>query len=386
LKISKAFTTFLAVLIVAASVVSLAGCQAETVTTTVDNNSTITETTTITTTVTLPAETVTTPPQSETRIITDMYGRQVKVPTKINRVLTCSPPTMELVYLLAPDKLAGLSFTFNGNPPLVAEEYLDLPVVGGWFGTKTGNYETFIAAEPDIILQGSETNIEERQEKFGSIPVVGVDAGDLMFDYENEIRFLGELLGVQDRAEVLIDYYKDAMLYVYSIVSEIPESERVRVYYAEGKDGFSADPVGSHHTALLEFCGGINVADVALLPGYGMADASMEQILLWNPDMIIIGRGSQATLYDTIMTDDRWADLQAVQDGQVFVRPDNPFSWFDGPPGPCQILGMYWMVNTLYPEQTQGLNLNAKIKEFYTDYLHYDLTDADIESLLSNPS
>jgi iron complex transport system substrate-binding protein len=92
------------------------------------------------------------------------------------------------------------------------------------------------------------------------------------------IRFLGELLGVQEKAEALIDYYEDAMLYVYGVISDIPESDRVGVYYAEGKDGLSTDPNGSMHTILLTFCSGINVADVALLPGYGMAEVSMEQI------------------------------------------------------------------------------------------------------------
>jgi iron complex transport system substrate-binding protein len=61
-------------------------------------------------------------------------------------------------------------------------------------------------------------------------------------------------------------------------------------------------------------------------------------------------------------------------------------SWFDGPPGPCQILGMYWVVNTLYPELTTELDLNAKIKEFYSNFLHYDITDAEITALLAVPS
>ena len=83
-----------------------------------------------------------------------MLGRNITVPTTINRVLTCGPIEMELVYMIAPDKLAGLSFTWNGGtgdpsglPPLVPDKYMNLPVVGGWFGTQTGNYETFIAAE-----------------------------------------------------------------------------------------------------------------------------------------------------------------------------------------------------------------------------------------------
>jgi iron complex transport system substrate-binding protein len=349
---------------------------------------TVTATATTTATVTLTPTTSTPPPSSTpaTRTITDMFGRKVTIPTNITKVLATGPVEMEMVFMLAPDKLAGLAFTFNGTPPLVPDKYPRLPVVGGWFGTQTGNYETFIATKPDIILEGSSTTIEERQQKFGSIPVVGVNEGDLMFNYAPVIRFLGDLLGVPEKADKLINYYVDALGYVNSVTAGIPQGSRVRVYYAEGKDGLSTDPVGSQHTAQLAFCGGVNVADVQLLPGYGMASVSMEQIILWDPDAIIIGRGAQADLYKTIKSDARWAQLRAVKSGKVYIRPDNPYSWFDGPPGPCQIIGMYWMVNKLYPEQTKGLNLNAKIKEFYSNFLHYDLTDAQVTALLANPS
>jgi iron complex transport system substrate-binding protein len=322
-----------------------------------------------------------------------MYGRTLTVPATINRVLTSGPIEMELVYLLAPDKLIGLSFTFNGKPPLVADNYKDLPVIGGWFGTQTGNYETFIAAKPDIILEGTEANIKERQEKFGSIPVVGLYAGDKATNYaddsltayENEIKFLGDLLGVPEQAASLNQYYKEAMDYVNNITATIPDKDKVKVYYAEGKDGFNTDPVGSMHTRLLEFCGGLNVAQVTLQQGYGMAEASLEQILIWDPDMIIIGRGSQTALYKTILTESRWSQLRAVKNKKVEIRPDNPFSWFDGPPGPCQMVGMYWMINKLYPEKTTDLDLKAKVKEFYTKFFHYDLTDDQLTKLLANP-
>jgi iron complex transport system substrate-binding protein len=385
--LSITILTFLVIFMMA----GLAGCGTE-------NSSPQSSSTTPAASATKPAaaSTVTTKPptpQATTRVITDMYGRTLTIPSTINRVLTSGPIEMELVYLLVPDKLVGLSFSFNGNPPLVPDKCKNLTVIGGWFGTQTGNYETFISAKPDIILEGTEANIKERQEKFGDIPVVGLYAGenktnyadDSLTGYEKEIRFLGELLGVQSQAGKLISYYKGTMDYVNKIVATIPDKDKVKVYYAEGKEGFSTDPAGSMHTRLLEFCGGINVAQVTLKPGYGMADASLEQILLWNPEMIIIGRGSQATLFKTILTDARWSQLKAVQNKSVAIRPDNPFSWFDGPPGPSQIVGMYWMINKLYPDKTTGLNLKAKVKEFYSQFYHYDLTDDELTKLLANP-
>ncbi len=157
-------------------------------------------------------------------------------------------------------------------------------------------------------------------------------------------------------------YYNDAMNYVKSITSQIPDSAKVKVYYAEGNNGFSTDPTGSQHTQLLDFCGAKNVAQVPVIGGNGQASVSIEQILLWDPDMIIVGRGSQVALYDAILTDPRWAQARAVKNRQVFIRPDNPLSWFDGPPSITQIIGMYWMVNKLYPNQTTGLDLSSRSK------------------------
>ncbi len=330
-----------------------------------------------------PTPTPTTTPTTTT--VVDMYGRTVTVPTTIHRVLCTGPIEAEFVYMIAPDMLAGIPFTFNGNPTYVPTQYANLTVVGGWFGQQTGNIETFLAAEPDIIIDGSCNTleqVEERQAQFGSVPVIGCKAGDYLTQYSAEITFIGNLLGVQEQAQKLNNYYQDAMNYVTSKVFNIQPADKVTVYYAEGSAGLNTDPQGSMHTMLVSFCGGVNVANVELLPGYGMASTSMEAIYQWNPDMIIIGRGSQATLYNTIMSSSNWNQLDAVKNGNVVIRPDNPYSWFDGPPGPGQILGMYWMVHTLYPSLTTDLDLNAQVQTFYSEFFHYDLTAEQVQTLL----
>ncbi|MGD6934182.1 MAG: ABC transporter substrate-binding protein [Candidatus Bathyarchaeia archaeon] len=344
------------------------------------------------TTSTFPSPTATATPtptptaSPTTTTVVDMYGRNVTIPTTITKVLCTGPIEAEFVYMLAPDKLAGIPFTFNGNPAYVPVQYANLTVVGGWFGQQTGNIETFLAAEPDIIIDGSCNTleqVEERQAQFGSVPVVGCKAGNYLTQYGAEIAFIGNLLSVQEQAQKLNDYYQDAMNYVTSKVFNIQPDDKVTIYYAEGSAGLNTDPQGSMHTMLISFCGGVNVANVELLPGYGMASTSMEAIYQWNPDMIIIGRGSQASLYNTILNSTAWNQLDAVKNGNVVIRPDNPYSWFDGPPGPGQILGMYWMVHTLYPDLTTDLDLAAQVQTFYSDFFHYDLTSEQIQTLLS---
>jgi iron complex transport system substrate-binding protein len=321
------------------------------------------------------------------QIIVDMFGRKLVVAKPVNRVLCTGPVEATMVYLIAPDKLAGLVAKYDGDPPLVPEKYADLPVVGGWYGAMVGNYETFMTYKPDIILEGKLENLPDRQVKFGSIPVVGDDTGaDLLLHFEKCFTFLGKILDADRQAVDLNVFYRDAMQYVNSVVSRIPQNQRVRVYYCEGLEGLNTDPVSSFHNNLIAFCGGVNVAEnIPMLPGAGMSQVSMENILAWDPDIIIMGRATPVGLYRTILESPECGQLSAVKNRQVFVRPDNPFSIFDGPPGPAQILGMYWMVHTLYPEQTKDLDLNSKFKEFYGKFFHYDLTDDEVVYLLENP-
>ncbi len=388
MKVNKISTILFTAIISASLLLSLSGCK-EAQTTTVTN--TTTKTTTQTTTVTdisTVTETVTETVGGEaaTRTIVDDAGRTVEIPATINKVLCCGPVECILTYMLAPEKLGGWCFLPNSTEgaDYFDTQYADLPVVGGWYGKTTGNYETFISLEPDIILASDAATVEERQSKFGSIPVVSINVFDTYDTMPDSILKMGILLGVEEQAQKLVDYYTDAVDYVASVLANITKENKVTVYYAEGDGGLSTDPSGSQHTELIDFCGGSNVAVVEDQTGYGMTSVSMEQILIWNPDIIIIGRAADATLYDKILSDPVWANIQAVKDGRVYLRPNNPFSWFDGPPGMNEIVGIYWMIQTLYPEQCADLDLKKKVQEFYLDFYHYNLTDADYNALMAN--
>ena len=326
-------------------------------------------------------------PVKNTKIIIDMTGRTLVVPQTINRVLSTAPPTTIAVYVLAPDKLIGVNFEpnkQNGNV-YMPEKYRALPNVGGWFGKQTGNFETFIAMKPDVILDGDVgvgnfvATLEERQQKFGTIPNVGVLDARNATRYDESIRFLGTLLGADEQAASLSEFYNRVLTKVTSRASTIPVNERVRVYYAEGPKGLQTDPYGSMHSELIELAGGINVADCQIMPGMGMTPVSMEQVTKWNPDVIIVG---DPGFYNTIYNDTLWAPIPAVKNHRVYLVPQSPFTWFDRPPGVNRIIGIPWIAKVLYPEKFSDMNLPALTKEFYTKFYHYDLSDSEVNSLL----
>ncbi len=326
-----------------------------------------------------------TPSPAETRTITDMVGRTVVVPSEIETVLCTSPPSTMLVYMVAPDRLAG--WNFLPETEYIPEEYAVLPVVGGWFGKETGNYETFISMHPDIVIEGFTTDggaaratVAERQEKMGSIPVVAVEDTTNATGYSEPIRFMGDLLGEEEQAEAMIAFYEGMLAMVTERVASIPDDERVRVYYAEGPKGLATDPTGSQHSELIELCGGRNIADCALTPGIGMTEVSMEQIISWDPDVILAG---DPGFYATVRTDPLWQDITAVKTGRVYLIPRTAFCWFDRPPGINRIIGIPWTAKVLYPDLFSDMDLEPLVREYHDLFIHVSLTDDQIREILS---
>ncbi len=321
--------------------------------------------------------------------ITDMLGRQLTVPGNISSVVATSPPSTILVYMLAPEKLAGWNFKNNLTQPFMGENYANLPEIGGWFGKQTGNYETIINMNPDIVIEGYTTDgeineaIERRQESFGSIPVVAVD-DSIIFVTQSDptIEYMGKLLDCEDQAEKLIEFRSSILNEINSTVKDIPEDEKVRVYYAEGPTGLMTDPSGSQHSQVIDICGGINVADCPLTPGNGMTQVSIEQVMTWNPEVIIT---SNPQFYSTVYSDPLWSSVDAVQNKRVYLAPQNPFCWIDRPQGPHLIIGTAWTAKTLYPDLFTDMDLPQLTREFYSEFFHYELTDEELNTLL-NPA
>lgn len=322
---------------------------------------------------------------AESRTITDMAGRTVAVPSEIESILCTSPPSTMLVYMVAPDRLAG--WNFAPVKEYIPGRYAALPVVGGWFGKEAGNYETFIAMHPDIVVEGYTTDggaalasVAERQQKMGSIPVIAVEDTVNATGYSTPIRFMGGLLGEEEQAEAMIAYYEGVLATVTERVATIPDDKRVGVYYAEGPKGLMTDPSGSPHAELIDLCGGRNVAECAITPGMGMTEVSMEQVIAWNPDVIL---AAEPGFYATVRTDPLWQDIAAVKADRVYLIPETAFCWFDRPPGINRIVGIPWTAKVLYPDLFADMDLESLVREYHETFIHVSLSDDRIREILN---
>ncbi|KNF08687.1 ABC-type Fe3+-hydroxamate transport system, periplasmic component [Gottschalkia purinilytica] len=367
LSVKKALSLVLAVILVMTIIV---GCDKKTETTTKDQTKQTEE--------------------SKTRTITDMAGRKVTISKDVKKVYSTDPVGSIAVYTINPSKVAGLNYELTElEKKYTVEEYHKLPLLGGWFGkNNTGNIEEILKAKPDVIVsmgnidEGAISTVEEREKQIG-IPIVLVDGNIENLDKSYE--FLGKVMGEEKKAKELADYCKNTLEEAKEIASKIPEDKKVRVYYAQGQEGLETDPSGSSHTQALDLVGAINVADVQMKSGYGRTEVSIEQVLNWNPDKIIVCKDKNwdSNSYGKIMKEDKWKGIKAVKDKQVYEIPDAPFNWFDRPPSSNRILGIKWLGNLLYPEYFKG-DIKSDIKEFYEKFYHHKLTDEEINEILQN--
>ena len=315
--------------------------------------------------------------------ITDMAGRSVDVPADINKTYSTAGSVTILLYMLAPDTMIGWN-SLNGTQNYMPAKYKELPVLGGGQGQgqQTSSYETIIEKDPDLIFTGhswGNDTINNIQQKYGSIPVVDVEGDNNLSSIVPAIKFMGTVLGKQDQSNELISFYNNVMNQVNSTVSTIPDSQKKKVYYARSADGLTTFAPDSPQTQLINICGGKSVVQSPVASG-GMS-VSMELVLQWNPDVIIT---SSSQFYNSVYSNPEWQSINAVKNKQVYLAPQDPFNWFESPPGANTIIGIAWTAKVLYPDKFNDMDLNSLTKEFYSKFYHYNLTDSDVSSILNS--
>lgn len=324
---------------------------------------------------------------AETREITDMAGRKVTVPAaeNIESVFSAGPVAAIFLYMVAPDKLLGWNYELNDvEKSIILDKYQDLPNFG--MGDAV-NYEAVIAANPTIAINSGKINdtmvsdCDALSESLG-IPVVAVD--NELNNSAEAFRFMGELLGVEDHAEKLAQYAEQVFTDINAL-SDIPEEKKVSVYFGNGEDSLETAPRGSQHAQILDAINAVNVADLELGDG-SRVQISAEQLLAWDPDVIVVNgepkadkSGSSAA--EDILSNPDYASLKAVQDQKVYGTPNAPFSWVDRPAGPNRLIGMRWFSALIYPEYIK-CDINEEIHKFFDLFYHVDLSDEQLENVL----
>ena len=270
-------------------------------------------------------------------------------PERVRRVFAAGAPAGVLLAALAPDKLVGWPLQLSDAArSLLGAPLRDLPFVGRLAGRgSTVPMETLVQLQPDLILDSGTADATyisaaRRVTEQTGLPCVLVHGR--LADHPAQLREVGQLLGVAERGEQLARQADAALALAAQVRASVPLAQRPRVYFGRSADGLETGLDGSINLEVLDFAAGRNVAAAA---GKGsLTRVSLEQILAWNPEVIVTQEPAFAR---RVRSDPLWRSLPAVQNGRVHCAPVLPFGWLDGPPGINRLIGVHWLLAHLHP-------------------------------------
>lgn len=239
---------------------------------------------------------------SETaRFIKDDLGREVRMPSKLERVVSLAPSITELIFAAgAGDKLVGVT-TYCDYPA----EAKAIRKVGD---TQTPNIESIIALKPQVVFVSTASQLETFSKTLDeqSISVYVVDVRGVA-DVPNAVRRFGEFAGTQDKADAAANLLYERMeaarptetggnkLLVFVQLSEEP-------LFTIGADSFL--------TELIERAGGVSVSR-ELPTGY--PKLSKETASALRPDAIVLSASDDNQRPNAV-----FKDSPAVRNGRVY--------------------------------------------------------------------
>ena len=324
--------------------------------------------------------------QEKTTEFTDSLDRTVTVPEKITKIAISGPLSQVYILPLAGDLLVGVSNAFAENAQAyISEEILNKTEIGQLYGGKREmDLEALLAADPDVVIdigqaKGSMAEDFDTLTEQTGIPFIHIDA-DIATAAE-AYRTLGALLRREEKAEKLAAWCENTYANILTLMEKVDaDNARKTLLYCLGETGTNVIAEGSFHAQIVNLMSQ-NVAVIEDVVSSGDGNqVDLEQILLWDPDVIVFAYDS---CYDTVGTSAQWKSATAIQTGNYYEAPYGPYGWLSSPPAVQSYLGMLWLGDVLYPNYI-NYDLQKEVTAYYELFYGCNLTEAMYFDLIEN--
>jgi len=299
--------------------------------------------------------------------LTDQAGRTVTIEKEPERIVSgYFISTCTLIALGVSDRIVGVEAKaakraiYKAAAPAIQE----LPSVGS---AKEPDLEACIACEPDLVILPKKLKNQAETLTTLGIPVLLVNPESQ--DLFNEMAtLLASACGAEERGEALLafaQYTKNILYMTLATDSCVPT-----VYFGGNSSFLSTAGSGMYQSDLILNAGGINVA--ADVEDTYWATVSYEQIIAWNPEVIVIASDAEYTAED-VLADPNLSEVKAVKDGKVYQIPGKYENWDSPVPG--GILGTVWLASQLHPAFVTAEKAEEIINDFYETFYGFSYTE-----------
>ncbi|MCW2319137.1 iron complex transport system substrate-binding protein [Rhodoblastus acidophilus] len=314
----------------------------------------------------------------EFRDVIDAVGRVVSIPVDVQRVACLTGACYEKVFLLGEaEKIVVRQRNF---PPWLEQTN---PKARDIATVTTANAEELLARHVQLAFSFNQPGPLDMLTSAGIPALVTTsttaearDRQDFLRTVNNEMALFGDVLG--PRAKAAADdwcVWHDAMVArITARTDRLPPESRPKVYYVRGPSALTTHGRESNMRWYGEMAGAD--MDLAQRTKTGISPVNIEDVIAWNPDVILVGRQYPLQL---VTQDPRWADVAAVKSGRVIAVPDGVFFWDASSEG---VLLLAFLAKTLHPDLFVDFELAAEVKAYYRKFYRYALSDAEVATLL----
>ena len=302
--------------------------------------------------------------------VIDATGRKVMVPKKIYKIVSLYPISSQLLFpLKSEDKLIatprGKVVNLN-NFVKVFPNAKNLPDASHF---RDPNVETILSYKPDLVITTYQTPIKKLEEAGIPVVLLNLESPQLML---KSIQFLGNILGKYEQARQALIYFNEKLNYIKDKTISVNKKATVYIAGANILTTFGGD---FYQTYLADLAGALSISKD--LKG-GKVNVSVEQILLWNPDYIVLASYC-ADSVDDVLNNPKLKDLKAVKNKNVFRMPSYILSY--DLPTPESILGIMWLSDKLYP-QIVNFDIEKEARDFYKNVYNFNIPPEDLKAVI----
>ena len=322
------------------------------------------------------------------KTVTDLTGKKVTIKDNPSRIAIVPIPWASLTYLVDGDssKIIGM------NPS--SKEAYDISILKDLAPNMKKvntafvdsdfniNYEELALLKPDIVIVWDFQNDAIEKLAKLKIPAVAIKYGTLE-NVQEGIKLLGDILNRQEKAQKLINYHKDTNKYLASKTKKLENIKRKKILYLINPQ-LTVSSGNSVTNIMIDMAGGENVAK-DITTGGSWSKVTMEQIIKWNPDIIILSNFDKILpedIYNNKFEGQDWSKISAVKNKKVFKAPIGIYRW-DAPSAETPLM-IKWIAKVANPELFNDYNMRKDIKDFYLNFFNYKLSDEQLNFILNS--
>ena len=278
-------------------------------------------------------------PTATALTFTDGLKRTVTLAAPAARIISLAPSNTEILFAIGAGAQVIARDDFSDYPA----EAKTLPSVG----SSNGKYdlEKIASLKPDLVL-ASELNTPDQIKSLEDLKITVYYLSnplDMEGLYTNLVT-VGQLSGHKAQEETLVASLRQRVKTVQDKVASATSHPSI-FYELDATDPakpYTAGPT-TFIDQLIQVAGGVNIAGSLNTP---WPQISLEEILVKNPDIILLGDAAYGNSPEQVKQRPGWTDLKAVKDGNIQVFDDNLVSR----PGPRMVDGLEILAKIIHPE------------------------------------